>query len=55
MAKKNRKVKNETTVNLELYRKTRNRVWGIKPVTQIVPNKKARQRKQACRRKVGEE
>lgn len=55
MAKKKRKVQNESTVNLELYRKTRNRVWSIKPITQVVPNKRAKRNKEACRRKVGEE
>ncbi|MEK5036227.1 hypothetical protein MKY96_32780 [Paenibacillus sp. FSL R7-0302] len=44
-----------STINLELYRKTRSRSWGaIKPVTQVVPDKKKKNSKKACRSKVVE-
>lgn len=51
MARKKKKV------NLDKYRQTRGRIviGGIRPATKIVPNKKAKESKEACRSKVGEE
>lgn len=34
--------------------RTRERTWVIKPITQVIPNKKAKQSKKACRGKVVE-
>ena len=53
MRKKKKKKKQE--IDFEMYRQTRSRDWGINPVTKVVPNKKAKGNKNACRSKVGEE
>lgn len=49
MAKKKKK---DSSINLDNYKKTRTRAWLIKPITQVVPNRKAKNNKAWCRGKV---
>jgi hypothetical protein len=44
--------KKKANIMLDLLRQTRDRTWVMKPITQVVPNRKKEKSRKACRGKV---